>query len=168
TRIITDDIVEVDLQRRPFVLKTLEGNKHEAHALIIATGARANYLGLPSEETYKNAGVSACAVCDGALPRFRSKPLVVVGGGDSAMEEAGYLTKFASRVYIVHRRDKFRASKIMADRALANAKIEPKWNTEVDEVLGNEKEGVTAVRLKSAIDPHHREELSASGYFAAI
>ena len=88
TRIITDDIVEVDLQRRPFTLKTLEGNTHEAHALIIATGARANYLGLPSEEAFKNRGVSACAVCDGALPRFRNKPLVVVGGGDSAVEEA--------------------------------------------------------------------------------
>ena len=90
TRIVTDDVVEVDLQRRPFVVRTLEGNTHEAHALIIATGARANYLGLPSEEAYKNRGVSACAVCDGALPRFRNKPLVVVGGGDSAVEEATY------------------------------------------------------------------------------
>src|SRR5207342_3572312 len=168
TRIITDDIVEVDLQRRPFVLKTLEGNKHEAHALIIATGARANYLGLPSEETYKNAGVSACAVCDGALPRFRNKPLVVVGGGDSAMEEAGYLTKFASQVYIVHRRDKFRASKIMADRALKNPKIEPKWNSAVDEVLGSDQKGVTGVRIRGLDDPKRTEEIAATGYFAAI
>src|SRR5207342_3254510 len=128
TRIITDDIVEVDLQRRPFVLKTLEGNKHEAHALIVATGARANYLGLPSEDAYKNRGVSACAVCDGALPRFRNKPLVVVGGGDSAVEESTYLTKFASRVHLVHRRDQLRASKIMAERAAANPKIELVWN----------------------------------------
>ena len=107
-------------------------------------------------------------MCDGALPRFRSKPLVVVGGGDSAMEEAGYLTKFASRVYIVHRRDKFRASKIMADRALKNPKIEPKWNTVVDEVLGNDKEGVTGVRIKNAAEPKRPEELAAAGYFAAI
>lgn len=168
TRIVTDDVVDVDFSKHPFQLKTLEGKTIEALAVIVATGARANYLGLDSEEQFKNAGVSACAVCDGALPRFRNKPLVVVGGGDSAMEEAGYLTKFASKVYIVHRRDKFRASKIMADRALKNPKIEPKWNTIVDEVLGNEKAGVTGVRLKSAIDPHHHEELDVSGYFAAI
>ncbi len=168
TRIVTDDVIDVDFSKHPFRLATLEGKSIEALAVIVATGARANYLGLESEEKYKNAGVSACAVCDGALPRFRNKPLVVVGGGDSAMEEAGYLTKFASKVFIVHRRDKFRASKIMADRALKNPKIEPKWNTIVDEVLGNEKAGVTGVRLKSAIDPHHHEELDASGYFAAI
>ena len=90
--------------------------------MIVATGARANYLGLPSEEKYKNRGVSGCAVCDGALPRFRNKPLAVIGGGDSAVEEATYLTKFASKVYLVHRRDKLRASKIMAERAEANAK----------------------------------------------
>jgi len=168
TRIITDDVVDVDLSKHPFRLKTLEGKEVEALTVIVATGARANYLGIPSEDRYKNNGVSACAVCDGALPRFRNKPLVVVGGGDSAMEEAGYLTKFASQVYIVHRRDKFRASKIMADRALQNPKITAKWNTEIDEVLGNDQAGVTGVRIKSTIDPHHREELSASGYFAAI
>src|SRR5262249_7722052 len=168
TRIVTDDVVDVDLRKHPFEMKTLEGKTVSALALIVATGARANSVGLPSEEQFKNAGVSACAVCDGALPRFRGKPLVVVGGGDSAMEEAGYLTKFASKVYLVHRRDKFRASKIMADRALRHPKIEPKWNTVVDEVLGNEKEGVTGVRVKSAIDAHHGEELAASGYFAAI
>jgi thioredoxin reductase (NADPH) len=168
TRIITDDVVSVDFSKHPFKLRTLEGKEIEALAVIVATGARANYLGLESEDRYKNAGVSACAVCDGALPRFRGKPLVVVGGGDSAMEEAGYLTKFASKVYIVHRRDKFRASRIMADRALRNPKIEPRWNTVVEEVLGNEKEGVTGVTLRSTIDPHHREDLSVGGYFAAI
>lgn len=168
TRIVTDDVVSVDFSKHPFPLKTLEGKSIEALAVIVATGARANYLGLPSEERFKNAGVSACAVCDGALPRFRAKPLVVVGGGDSAMEEGGYLTKFASKVYIVHRRDKFRASKIMADRALKNAKIEPKWNSKVDEVLGNDKEGVTGVRIKSTTDPHRTEEIAAAGYFAAI
>ncbi|HLJ12590.1 MAG TPA: FAD-dependent oxidoreductase [Planctomycetaceae bacterium] len=168
TRVVTDDVVTVDFSKHPFRLKLLEGREVEALAVIVATGARANYLGLPSEERFKNAGVSACAVCDGALPRFRNKPLVVVGGGDSAMEEAGYLTKFASRVYIVHRRDKFRASKIMADRALANPKIEPKWNSVVDEVLGNDQEGVTGVRIKAAAEPGASEELAAGGYFAAI
>ena len=168
SRIITDDVVSVDFSKHPFRLKLLEGKEIEALAVIVATGARANYLGIPSEEKFKNAGVSACAVCDGALPRFRNKQLVVVGGGDSAMEEAGYLTKFASKVFIIHRRDAFRASKIMADRALKNPKIEPKWNTTVDEVLGNEKAGVTGVRIKSTVDPHKSEEIEATGYFAAI
>ncbi|MBI3861498.1 MAG: thioredoxin-disulfide reductase [Planctomycetia bacterium] len=168
TRIVTDDIVSVDFSKHPFQLKTLEGKEVEALAVIVATGARANYLGLPSEDRFKNNGVSACAVCDGALPRFRNKPLVVVGGGDSAMEEAGYLTKFASKVYIVHRRDKFRASKIMADRALKNPKIEPKWTSAIDEVLGNDKDGVTGVRIKAADGSNRTEELAAGGYFAAI
>src|SRR5262249_23816837 len=100
TRIVTDDIVKVDFQRHPFVLTSLEGRTVEALAVIIATGARANYLGLPSEQRFKNNGVSACAVCDGALPRFRNKPIVVVGGGDSAVEEATYLSKFGSVVYL--------------------------------------------------------------------
>ena len=113
--------------------------------MIVATGARANYLGLPSEEKYKNRGVSGCAVCDGALPRFRNKPLAVIGGGDSAVEEATYSTKFASKVHLVHRRDKLRASKIMAERAEANAKIDLLWNRTVGEVLGNDREGVTGV-----------------------
>jgi thioredoxin reductase (NADPH) len=168
TRIVTDDVVSVDFSKHPFRLKLLEGKEIEALAVIVATGARANYLGIASEDRFKNNGVSACAVCDGALPRFRNKPLVVVGGGDSAMEEAGYLTKFASKVHIVHRRDSFRASKIMADRALKNPKIVPQWNTTVDEVLGNDQAGVTGVRIKSTIDPHRTEELPAAGYFAAI
>ena len=168
TRIVTDDVVDIDLSRHPFVVKTLEGKTHIALAVIIATGARANYLGLASEDRYKNMGVSACAVCDGALPRFRNKPLVVIGGGDSAMEEASYLSKFASKVYIIHRRDTFRASKIMSERVLKNPKIEVKWNTVIDEVLGNEKQGVTGVRLKSAIDPNVTETMECSGYFAAI
>jgi thioredoxin reductase (NADPH) len=145
-RIETDDIVDVDFTRRPFTLHSRSGQRVETQAVIIATGARANYLGLPSEEMYKNRGVSACAVCDGALPRFRNKPLVVVGGGDSAVEEADYLSKFASTVYMVHRRDALRASKIMADRAMENKKIEMVWNHTIDEVLGNDKEGVTGVR----------------------
>jgi thioredoxin reductase (NADPH) len=168
TRIITDDVVEVGLRRHPFTLKTLEGQEHTALALIIATGARANYLGLESEERFKNAGVSACAVCDGALPRFRNRPLAVVGGGDSAMEESTFLTKFASKVYIVHRRDQFRASKIMAERALNNPKVDVKWNSTVEEVLGSEADGVTGVRLRSTVEPQRTEELAVSGYFAAI
>src|SRR4051812_47441554 len=122
TRVVTEDIVSVDLKRRPFVLKDGQGQTIEAHALIIATGASANYLGLPSEEKFKNQGVSACAVCDGALPRFRNKPLIVVGGGDSAAEEGHYLTKFASTIFLVHRRDQLRASKVMAERILSHAK----------------------------------------------
>ncbi len=167
TRIITDDVVEVDLQHRPFVVKTLEGQMHEAHSLIVATGAKANYLGLPSEEAYKNRGVSACAVCDGALPRFRNKPLIVVGGGDSAVEEATYLTKYASMVHMVHRRDKLRASMIMQERALNNPKIKLEWNSTLDEVLGNEKDGVSGVRLGSTTGEQPRE-LPASGVFLAI
>lgn len=168
TKVKTDDVVDVDLSSHPFKIKMLGGDELEALAIIVATGARANYLGLDSEDRYKNAGVSACAVCDGALPRFREKPLVVVGGGDSAMEEADYLTKFASKVYIIHRRDEFRASKIMADRTLANAKIDVKWNSVVDEVLGTDTEGVTGVRIRSVQDENQTEELEATGYFAAI
>jgi thioredoxin reductase (NADPH) len=167
TRIITDDVVSVDLSKRPFQLKTLEGQEYTAHSIIVATGARANYLGLPSEDRYKNRGVSACAVCDGALPRFRNKPLVVVGGGDSAMEEASYLTKFASTVYLVHRRGEFRASKIMAQRVLENPKINVKWFSAVEEVLGDEKKGVTGVRLKN-LQTSETEVLEAGGMFCAI
>jgi thioredoxin reductase (NADPH) len=167
TRIVTDDIVEVDLSRRPFKLVSLEGKTTEAHTIVVATGARANYLGMPSEDAYKNRGVSACAVCDGALPRFRNKPLVVVGGGDSAVEEATYLAKYASIVYVVHRRDQLRASKIMQDRALNNEKIDVVWNHVVDEVLGNDSDGLTAVRVKSTVDDSTRD-LEAGGMFLAI
>jgi thioredoxin reductase (NADPH) len=168
TEVLTDDVVEVNLRKTPFELFCLGGRRIESHAVIVATGARANYLGLDSEERFKNRGVSACAVCDGALPRFRNKPLVVVGGGDSAMEESTYLSKFASTVYLVHRRDSFRASKIMADRALANPKIQVKWNSQVEEVLGNDQEGVTGVQLRSTTDKAQDEQLTAAGYFSAI
>jgi thioredoxin reductase (NADPH) len=167
TRIVTDDIVEVNFKKRPFQLKTREGESVTAQAVIIATGARANYLGLPSEDRFKNNGVSACAVCDGALPRFRDKPLVVVGGGDSAVEEATYLTKFASTVYLVHRRHELRASKIMQERALSNPKITMKWNRALDEVLGTDEAGVTGARLKSTVDKA-AEEVPVSGIFLAI
>jgi thioredoxin reductase (NADPH) len=167
TRIVTDDIAKVDLGRHPFVLTTLGGETVEALTVIIATGARANYLGLPSEHAYKNRGVSACAVCDGALPRFRNKELAVIGGGDSAVEEATYLTKFASAVHLVHRRNELRASKIMQDRALTNPKIRPRWNRVVEEVLGTDKDGVTGVRLKSTVDGK-KEDLTIGGLFLGI
>lgn len=168
TRTLMEDVVAVDFSQRPFKLTTSSGTEYSAHAVIIATGARANYLGLESEKRFKNMGVSACAVCDGALPRFRDQPLVVVGGGDSAMEESDYLAKFGSKVYIVHRRNEFRASKIMSDRALNNPKIEVKWNSTIDEVLGTDEQGVTAVRIRSTVDPTKTEELKVTGYFAAI
>lgn len=167
SRIVTDDIVSIDLSKRPFKMKSLEGQEVEAQAVIIATGARANYLGLPSEDAYKNAGVSACAVCDGALPRFRDKPVVVVGGGDSAVEESDYLSKFASKVYMVHRRDELRASKIMADRAMNNPKIDILWNSAVSEVLGTKELGVTGVTIQSTVGGLNRN-LEASGMFVAI
>lgn len=167
TRIITDDIVKVDFKRRPFVLTTLEGETVETKTVIIATGARANYLGLPSEDRFKNNGVSACATCDGALPRFRNQPIVVVGGGDSAVEESTHLAKFGSTVYLAHRRDQLRASKIMQERALKHPKIAMKWNRVVEEVLGTDKDGVTGVRLKSTVDDK-KEEIACSGLFLAI
>jgi thioredoxin reductase (NADPH) len=167
TRIITDDVVSVDLSGRPFTLRTLSGQAYESQTVIIATGARANYLGLPSEDRFKNRGVSACAVCDGALPRFRNKPLVVVGGGDSAVEEATYLTKYASTVHMLMRRDVFRASKIMQERALNNPKIKIHYFREVDEVLGDDQQGVTGVRMKDN-QQGGTQELPASGLFLAI
>jgi len=167
TRIITEDIVDVDFSRRPFRLTASDGGVCEAHAVIVATGARANYLGLPSEEQYKNRGVSACAVCDGALPRFRNRPLAVVGGGDSAVEEADYLTKFASVVYMIHRRAELRASKIMARPAAENPKIEILWNRTLAEVLGNDRDGVTGVRLASTVGEPDLEK-DVSGVFLAI
>jgi len=166
SRIISDDIVKVDFKKRPFTVYSRDGQTAQAKAIIIATGARANYLGLPSEDNYKNRGVSACAVCDGALPRFRNAPLVVVGGGDSAVEEATYLTNFASNVYLAHRRDKLRATPVMQQRALANPKITMKWNSVVDEVLGDDV-GVTGVRLKSTVNGD-TEEVKAAGMFVAI
>ena len=171
TRIVTDDIAEVDFSSRPFKLKSKgeggEPQEIETHSVIVATGASANYLGLESEERFKNQGVSACAVCDGALPRFRDKPVVTVGGGDSAVEEADYLTKHAGKVYLVHRRDELRASKIMADRAKNNPKIEILWNTQVSEVLGDDASGMTGVRIASTTGEPDRE-LEATGMFVAI
>jgi thioredoxin reductase (NADPH) len=167
TRIITDDVIDIELKQPPYTLKMLGGETHQAHTIIIATGARANYLGLASEERFKNRGVSACAVCDGALPRFRNKPLVVVGGGDSAVEEASYLTKYASTVHMLMRRDVFRASKIMQERARTNPKINIHYFREVDEVVGDEKSGVTGIRTKDNKNGG-TEHFDASGLFLAI
>jgi thioredoxin reductase (NADPH) len=167
TRVVTDDIVKVDFSQRPLRLWARAGEMIETLTAIIATGARANYLGLPSEQRFFNLGVSACATCDGALPRFRNKPIVVVGGGDTAAEEAHHLAKFGSHVYLVHRREALRASKIMQDRLFANPKISVKWHTVVDEVLGSEDDGVTGVKLKN-VEGTEAELLPASGLFVAI
>jgi thioredoxin reductase (NADPH) len=167
TRVVTDDIVEVDASSRPFRLRTAEGDEIRARTVIVATGARANWLGLENEQRLAQAGggVSACAVCDGALPAFRDQVLAVVGGGDSAMEEALYLTKFAREVVIIHRRDSFRASPIMAERALENPRIRVEWNSVVTEVLGDDF--VTAVRLEDTLTGQGRV-MGVGGLFMAI
>jgi thioredoxin reductase (NADPH) len=161
------DCKRVDLSQRPFVVVGEDDGEYSAHSLIIATGATANWLGMESEQRLARSGggVSACAVCDGALPIYRDKMLAVVGGGDSAVEEGTYLTKFASRVYMIHRRDQLRASKIMAKRATDNPKIEILWNKIVVDVLGDEK--LSGVRLK---DTKTGEEstLEVGGLFMAI
>ena len=167
TRVVGDDIVDVDFTQRPLRVIPGDGQPVETHTVIVATGARANYLGLESEERFKNRGVSACAVCDGALPRFRNQPLAVIGGGDSAVEEATYLTAFASKVYLVHRRDALRASKIMQDRALKSDKIEIVWNHVLHEVLGNDENGVTGMRLHSTVDDT-TTDIDVSGIFLAV
>ena len=167
TRVITEDVVKADLSTRPFAVTDSAGGSAQAHALVVATGASANYLGLESERKFKNHGVSACAVCDGALPRFRNQPVVVVGGGDSAAEEAIHLTKFASTVYVVHRRERLRASKIMADRLLAIPSVKPVWNSVVEEVLGDGQKGVTGVRVRN-LKTNDTTTLPANGMFVAI
>jgi len=159
----------VDLSSRPFKVKDSQGNDWETHALIIATGASANWLGLDSEQYFrkKGLGVTACATCDGAFPRYRGKPVAVIGGGDSAAEEATFMTKFSNPVYVVHRRDELRASKIMQQRVLENPKIDVLWNSLVDEVLGNDQDGVTGMRLKDAKSGETRE-VEICGFFLAI
>jgi thioredoxin reductase (NADPH) len=166
TEIHTETIVEVDLSKRPFRFRS-EEREGAAECLIIATGATAKRLPIPGagDEELWQKGVSACAVCDGALPIFRNKPLVVVGGGDSAMEEATFLTKFASKVYVVHRRDELRASKIMQDRALNNPKIEFLWSHGVTGALGSDfLERVEVTDLKT----NTPREVEAAGLFFAI
>jgi thioredoxin reductase (NADPH) len=168
TRVVGDDIVDVDFTSNPLTVIPANGEPIKAMTVIIATGARANYLGLESEEKYKNRGVSACAVCDGALPTYRRKPLAVIGGGDTAVEEASYLANLdgAETIYLVHRRHELRASQVMQDRAMNHPKIEMVWNSVVEEVLGDDKQ-VTGLRLKDTVDGSSRE-LAVSGMFVAI
>ena len=163
TEIISDWVEEVDFSSRPFKL-TLSSGDIWAQSVIISTGAQAKWLGLPSEEAYMGRGVSACATCDGFF--FRGKPVAVVGGGDTAAEEALYLTKHASEVFLIHRRGELRASKVMADRVAKNPKIILKWFRELDEVLG-ENFGVTGVRLKDPRDGS-MENINLEGVFIAI
>ncbi|HSJ06740.1 MAG TPA: thioredoxin-disulfide reductase [Longimicrobiales bacterium] len=167
TRCVTENVERVDFGVTPFVLTPSYSDPVEAMSVIIATGARANWLGLPNEErlAQSGGGVSACAVCDGALPAFRDKVLAVVGGGDSAMEESLYLTKFAKEVLVIHRRDQFRASPIMAQRVLEHPKIRVVWNTVVTEVLGYDH--VTGVRVRD-VGTEEETELEISGLFVAI
>lgn len=146
---------------------TIDGDKVETRTVIIATGAGHRHLGLKNEDLLEKKGVTYCATCDGALPMFRNQPLVVVGGGDSACEEAMYLTRFASVVYLIHRRDALRASKIMAERTLANPKIKPVWDTVVTDVLDVTKNKVTGVRLKN-LKTGAESELPCAGLFIAI
>jgi thioredoxin reductase (NADPH) len=166
-RVKFGSIVEsVDFAKRPFVL-IVDGERVEAQTVIIATGAGHRHLGFENEAKLEQKGVTYCATCDGALPMFRNQPLVVVGGGDSACEEAMYLTRFASVVHLIHRRDTLRASKIMADRALANPKIQPVWDSVVTDVLEVKRDKVTGVRLKH-LKTGAESTLACAGVFVAI
>ena len=163
---IADTIVEVDLESRPIRCVGDGGAVYTGDTLIIATGAQARWLGLESEEKYRGAGVSACATCDGFF--FRGKPLAVVGGGDTAMEEALFLTNFATKVTIIHRRDELRAGKVMQERLFAHDRIEMVWNSVVEEVLGTRNPpGVTGVRLRNT-KTGKLNDLSVEGVFVAI
>src|SRR2546421_1812242 len=170
TEVLEEWITEVDLSQRPFTLVT-DDSIIKAETLIIASGASAKWLGVPGEAKtpagFGGNGVSACATCDGPLPAFRNKRLVVVGGGDTAMEEATFLTRYASKVYVVHRREKLRASKIMQEKAFRNEKIEFVWNADVQEILGTAEHGVTGVRLRNGSDGEHFT-LECEGVFIAI
>ena len=162
TQFVRRNVTQVDLKSRPF--KVWEGdNMHLAKTLIVSTGASAKYLGLPSEKAFYNKGVSACATCDGAF--FRNMEVAVVGGGDTAMEEATFLTRFASKVYLIHRRDSFRASKIMVDKATSHPKIQVLWNTTVEEILGDKF--VTGLRIKNLTE-NNESTLPVQGLFIAI
>ena len=167
TRILTQDIVSCDFSKQPFALETSGGETILAKTAIIATGATANWLGLENEMRLATSGggVSACAVCDGALPVYRDQPLAVVGGGDSALEEASFLTKFASEVFIIHRRDEFRASKAMQKRIFGSDKATPIWNKVVLDVLG--EKSITGILLKDTVTGEE-STLDVKGMFVAI
>ncbi len=163
TEILLQDVVEVDLKANPKIVKCGNGDVFEAKAVILATGAAYRELGLPNEKALSGHGVSWCATCDGFF--FREKTIAVVGGGDSAMEEALFLTRFASKVYVIHRRDSLKASKIMQDRAFANPKIEFIWNKGVEELLGDPK--LTGIRLKDTVTGEE-SQMDLDGLFIAI
>lgn len=165
TEIANDTVVDADLSARPFTLVLESGAKVTCDALIVASGASAKYLGLPSEKKLMGHGVSACATCDGFF--FRGKEVAIVGGGDTAMEEANFLTKFATRVWLVHRRREFRASKIMAQRTLDNPKIEVVWDSTITEILGEPETGVAGIRVKDVKTGVERV-IPVQGYFSAI
>jgi thioredoxin reductase (NADPH) len=162
TKIVMEDATEIDLSERPFKIKTDEA-AFTADAVILAMGASAKWMGIDSEQRLMNKGVSACATCDGAL--FRGKAMAVIGGGDTALEEALFLTRFATKVSVIHRRDSLRASKIMQDRALAHEKIEFEWNSVVDEIVGDDF--VTGVRLRDVNNDETRE-IPVEAAFVAI
>ena len=164
TEMVGEDVSEVDFSKRLFTVKS-ENREVKTKAVIIATGATARRMGVPNEEKMWNNGMSACAVCDGALPFFRNQPLMVIGGGDTAVEEATYLTKFGSVVYLVHRRDELRASKIMQKRALENEKIEIMWNTVLEDAVG--EQFVTGAQVKN-VKSMEVKEIPVAGIFYAI
>jgi len=163
TRFITKNVTKVDFSKRPFKV-WIRDQEYQAKTIIISTGAKAKLLGLPSEKQYMSRGVSACATCDGAF--FRNVSVGVVGGGDTAMEEANFLTRFASKVYIFHRRESFRASKIMVERAMKNPKIEVIWNSEITEVLGDGKK-MNAVIVNDT-KTNEKRQMALDGLFIAI
>ncbi len=166
TEIVMDHISKVDLRARPYRLEGDSGDAYTCDALIICTGAQARWLGLPSEEFFKGFGVSACATCDGFF--YRGKEVIVAGGGNTAVEEAIFLTNFASKVTVVHRRDQFRAERIMQDRLFKNPKIEVVWDSVIDEILGGkDPKSVTGVRLKN-VKTCETSERKADGVFIAI
>jgi thioredoxin reductase (NADPH) len=167
TRVVDANIEKCDFSRRPFALTDSDGKVVHAQSVIISTGATANWLGHPNEIrlAMNGGGVSACAVCDGALPAYRNQPLAVVGGGDTAMEETSYLTKFASKVYVIHRRDTLRASKSMQDRVLSNPKVEMVWNSAVEDVVGDKH--LEAVVVKD-MNTGATRRLDVKGLFIAI
>ena len=167
TRVLTEDVVEVDFSVRPLLMRTSGGKEIESDTVIIATGANANWIGLPNEQrlAQSGGGVSACAVCDGALPHFRNQVVAIVGGGDSAMEDALYMAKFAGEVVVIHRRDELRASKIMQERAFKEDKIRFEWNQTVTDVQGDDV--ITGVMLRDTISGEERE-LEVGGLFVAI
>jgi len=166
TDIVTDHIVEVDVSRRPFWMTGDSGTEYTADALVIATGAQARWLGLPSEERFKGYGVSACATCDGFF--YRGKDVLVIGGGNTAVEEALFLTNFASKVTLIHRRDALRADKTLQSRLFANPKIEVIWDSVLDEVLGQDNPpGVTGARLRN-VHTGETQQITVDGVFIAI